>query len=320
VSDTQVSSAQPRRSWLERFFGVIAELQTWKNLAYLLLAFPLGLFYFVFLVVGLSVGVALVIIWVGLPILAVTVLAWWAFANLERLQAEHLLGVPMTGQQPPWESDNSWWQRVKRHLGAARTWKDLAFLFVKFPLGIVSLVLVTVAIAVPAALIGAPFYYRYVDWTTNGVYHHGINLGAWHVDTLPEALVLVPIGIVLLFAALHLVNAFAKLSGILAGALLDEGAAAPLPPRSAVPSPQGPQGVPQPLQEPQGAAVVPAATPLPPVAPAPWSPPQAPPEPTPQATQEPTSPATQESTPQAPRPAPQPPVPPLPGEAPEAGH
>ena len=120
MSDVQVPSAQPRRSWVESLFGVIARLQTWKNMAYLALAFPLGLFYFVFLVVGLALGVGLVIIWVGLPILAVVVLAWWAFAGFERLQAEHLLGVPTTGRLAPWEGDESWWQRVKRHLGDAR--------------------------------------------------------------------------------------------------------------------------------------------------------------------------------------------------------
>lgn len=311
MSDVQASSARPRRSWLERFFGVIAELQTWKNLAYLLLAFPLGLFYFVFLVVGLSVGIALVIIWVGLPILAVTVIAWWAFAALERLQAESLLGLRIHGRSAPLVGDETWWQRVKRHLGDARTWKDLAFLFVKFPLGVVSLVIVAVATAVPAALIGAPIYYRFAEWTTNGVRHYGINVGAWHIDTLPEALLLVPIGIVALFAALHLVNVFAKLSGALAVALLDEGApAAPLPPQLA-PPPQGPEGAPQPPAGPNVTPVSPSHTPLPPVAPAPQSPTARP---------EPMQQSSAQSTPQAPQPAPQPPVPPQLGEAPEAGH
>jgi hypothetical protein len=237
VSDVQAQGSMPQRSWLARFFGVIVELQTWKNLGYLVLAFPLGLFYFVFLVVGLAVGIALVIIWVGLPILAVTVLAWWAFAAFERWQATALLGVPIGGRPAPWEGDDSWWQRVKRHLGDARTWKDLAFLFVKFPLGIVSLVIVTVAVAVPGAFIGAPFYYRYVTWTTDNVERYGINLGTWRVNTLAEALVLVPIGIVALFALLHLVNLFARFSGVLAGALLDEGGPAPRPAAPAAPMP-----------------------------------------------------------------------------------
>jgi Putative sensor len=38
---------------------------------YLLLSFPIGLFWFVVVVVGLSAGASLVIGWVGLPVLAV---------------------------------------------------------------------------------------------------------------------------------------------------------------------------------------------------------------------------------------------------------
>ena len=38
------------------FVGVIANPQSYLNIVYLLLAFPLGTFYFVFLVTGLSLG------------------------------------------------------------------------------------------------------------------------------------------------------------------------------------------------------------------------------------------------------------------------
>jgi hypothetical protein len=343
VSDAVVPSAQPRRSWVETFFGVIARLQTWKNMAYLALAFPLGLFYLVFLVVGLALGVGLVIIWVGLPILAVVVLAWWAFAGFERLQAEHLLGVRTAGRLAPWEGggDESWWQRVKRHLGDARTWKDLAFLFVKFPMGVVSFVIVTVVVAVPTALIAAPLYYRYAEWTTNEVHHYGISFGTWHIDTLGEALLLVPIGLIVLLAGLHLANVFARFSGILAAALLDETGAAVTPPQSATP-----------LQPPAAPAVPPETPALPPEMPeappetstapaqasgaasdtsaaqprwsgAPWVPSTPSPQSaTPLPSQAPEAPTTQAVAPQAPQPvpepAPQPPVPPQAGEAPEA--
>jgi hypothetical protein len=136
VSDVQVSRAQPRRSWAGSLFGVIARLQTWKNMAYLALAFPLGLFYFVFLVVGLALGVGLVIIWVGLPILAVVVLAWWAFASFERLQAEHLLGVRTAGRLAPWRAvaarAGGSGSSATRRRGYV---KDLAFLLREVPMG-----------------------------------------------------------------------------------------------------------------------------------------------------------------------------------------
>jgi hypothetical protein len=259
-----------------------------------------------------------------LPILAVVVLAWWAFASFERLQAEYLLGVRTAGRLAPWEGNESWWQRVKRHLGDARTWKDLAFLFVKFPLGVVSFVIVTLVVAVPVALIAAPLYYRYVDWTVNEVHRHGINLGAWHIDTLPEALLMVPIGIVVLFAGLHLANAFAKFSGILAAALLDETGAASQPSRPAAPpAPPGAPLQPTPPTPPQTLAGAPEPSVMPlqtSAAPLGQStlPPQAPAIEQPQAPDTPSTQATAPQAPQPPGPAPQPPVPPQAGEAPEA--
>lgn len=50
------------------FFGVVAEPRSYLNIVYLLLAFPLGTFYFVFLVTGLSLGFGLIITLVGIPI------------------------------------------------------------------------------------------------------------------------------------------------------------------------------------------------------------------------------------------------------------
>jgi len=44
------------------FFGVVADPQSYLNIFYLLLAFPLGIAYFVFLVTGISVGTGLIII------------------------------------------------------------------------------------------------------------------------------------------------------------------------------------------------------------------------------------------------------------------
>ena len=76
-----------------RFFGVVVRPQSWLNLLYLALSFPLGLFYFVFLTVCLSVGISLVIIWVGIFILGLTAACWWAFAAFERSLADAFLGT-----------------------------------------------------------------------------------------------------------------------------------------------------------------------------------------------------------------------------------
>ncbi len=43
------------------FFGVITRSTTWKSVGYLLLSFPLWIFYFEFLVTGFSFGFGMLI-------------------------------------------------------------------------------------------------------------------------------------------------------------------------------------------------------------------------------------------------------------------
>jgi uncharacterized membrane protein len=47
--------------WLERIVGMLKDLRTWGTLLYLLMMLPLGIFYFLFSIVGISVSIALIL-------------------------------------------------------------------------------------------------------------------------------------------------------------------------------------------------------------------------------------------------------------------
>ena len=53
----------------KRYLRVVAQEETYLNLIYLLLAFPLATVYLSFLVTGLSVGFGTLIVGIGIPIL-----------------------------------------------------------------------------------------------------------------------------------------------------------------------------------------------------------------------------------------------------------
>ena len=69
---------------MDGFLTPLVRARTHLRLAYLLLGLPFGIFYFVFLVTALSVGVGLVIIWVGVPILLAAVVTWRGMGSFER--------------------------------------------------------------------------------------------------------------------------------------------------------------------------------------------------------------------------------------------
>ena len=208
------------------FFGVIAKPQSYINILYLLLGLPLGIAYFVFLVTGVSVGAGLIIIWVGVPILALVLAGSWAMCEFERILAVRLLKeeIPRTirGRSTVTVDQTlssverlfvGTWRRFKSHLADRLTWTSILYLFLKFPVGIASFTITVTLVTVAGALLGAPTYY----WVDDG-----IELGIRQVDMVWEALILTLIGIPAVFIALHLMNGMAFLSGRLARVMLGQ--------------------------------------------------------------------------------------------------
>lgn len=202
-------------AWVSRFFGVVAQPRTWLNILYHWLAFPLGLFYFIFLTVGLSLGMSLVVIWIGIPVLLVVVGAWWLFGAFERAQAQYLLGSPVAPSYRAWELSDGVWAKLKGHFSSGSTWLDLLYLLAKLPLGIVSYVLSVAAVATTTWLLAMPFFWYFEVSITDGTW----------VPPLWFAILAVPAGILMFFIWLHVLNAWAWVCG--QWALLVLGSASP---------------------------------------------------------------------------------------------
>ena len=222
-------------SLLGWFFGVVARPRTWLNLLFLVLAFPLGLFYFIFLVTGLSVGLGLVIIWVGIPILLVVAGAWWLFGAFERVQAKYLLGADVAPAPRSWEAVNGVWGKLKAHFGNVATWKDLLYLLAKLPLGVVSFTLLVTLGSILAWLVAFPVA-SYLDI-------HLISWGNGEGWTPPLwlAILAIPGAALWVFLSLHIANGWgwvcARWAELLFGApLLVAAPAAPPPAAWAAPT------------------------------------------------------------------------------------
>lgn len=186
------------RSLLFKIFGVVARPQTYGQAFYSLIAFPLGTLYFVFLAVGLSLGVGLVLVWIGFLILAFVLVASWGLAAFERQQAIHLLHAEVAPMKRPAATEEDFGEQLKRYLTSPVTWKGPLFLLLKFPLGVISFVVMLTGFTLGGCLLLAPLYYR---WSPPDFY-------LWSADTLPEALLCSLAGAVTLLISLHLGNAF----------------------------------------------------------------------------------------------------------------
>ena len=119
----------------------ITETQTYTNLLYLLLAFPLGLAYYVILVIGFAMGVGLSVLVVGLGILVATVVGLRMIAVFERRLANTLLGTEIAAPDDVEQGDDGVVGMITAYVSAPSTWRGLGFVLLKFWLGILSLVL-----------------------------------------------------------------------------------------------------------------------------------------------------------------------------------
>jgi len=182
-----------------------------RRLVYLILSFVLGLTWFLVLVIGLSLGFSLAITLVGIPLLIGMLWAIRWMAQVERACVHALIGVDVSAHYRRPKNDGIGAQITTR-LGDPQTWKDLVYLVVQFPLGILWFTIAVTLVSLSVGLTAAPLYYWAID--------DGIEIGFMRIDTLPEALVAVPIGLLIGWATWHVVNGLGALHGAWARLLL----------------------------------------------------------------------------------------------------
>lgn len=218
-----------------RFFSAPFRRQTYWNLLFLLLAFPLGIVSFTGVITGVSLGLGLLVTVVGIPILLGTLLGARSYAALETRLIASLLGVNVstpvslgalkTGN----ESLHTWSglsDAVKQLLLTPVTWASVAFALIKFVFGIISFCAVVIAGSVSATLLAAPFVYD-DKLATVGQFSDQpfgqYSIGRLVVDTLPEAILVAVVGLLFLLLSLNVLNALSRVQVGITRLLLDVG-------------------------------------------------------------------------------------------------
>ncbi|WP_020662270.1 sensor domain-containing protein [Amycolatopsis benzoatilytica] len=187
------------------------------SLAYLLLNFPIGVFSFALITALGSAGLGTVVVWIGVPLLALLLLFVRAAGRMERGRVFALLDVyiddpylplPISGQK----------QRWLRRLKDPATWRDLGYLYLLFPLAVVEFVLVVTAWAVSLGLAALPVYYRFLP---GGVYAFPSDDLRWFtVDSFVSALPWAALGVLFAAVSIALTKGLASMHAALATGML----------------------------------------------------------------------------------------------------
>jgi len=216
----------PRTSLLGRFFGVAADPRTYASMFYMVLSLATGIFYFTWVVTGLSVSLSLVVVLIGIPLLILFFGSIRLLSLVEGRLVEVMLGERMPRRPLYSARGRNWLQRIGDMFTDARTWSTLLYMLVMLPLGVVYFTINVTLLSLSLSMIAAPL----MVWTgmaSPGAHNGGWTVLNWSTDTglwtsfpLIATPLLLVAGVLLLFCSLHLFRGIGRMHGGIAKHLL----------------------------------------------------------------------------------------------------
>ncbi|GGL00331.1 histidine kinase [Planomonospora parontospora subsp. parontospora] len=106
---------------------------------YLLTGFPLSVIAFCLALTGFAAGLGTVVVWLGVPILAATLMLARGFADIERRSLPQVLGYQVARPRYRRAPENAgWFRRMANPLTSGQSWLDLLHAIVNFPIAVVT--------------------------------------------------------------------------------------------------------------------------------------------------------------------------------------
>jgi uncharacterized membrane protein len=207
-----------QRSLLARFFGVVTDPHTYGVLFYMLLSLATGVFFFTWVVTGLSLSLGLLILIVGIPLTVLFFGSVRGLALLEGRLVEALLGERMPRRPRYTDRSRTWLQRIGDMFTDGRTWLTLLYFVLMLPLGVIYFTLAVTLLSLSLSLIWAPVAAIF-SGEIPGVYVDGVNVLPMAASPL-VAITVAAAGALLLLLTMHLARGIGKLHGLIAKNLL----------------------------------------------------------------------------------------------------
>jgi len=221
--ETTISTPFPKAEMPEErrfgFFNVVSDPRTYGALLYMLLSLATGIFYFTWVVTGLSLTLGFAILIIGIPFALLFIASVRVLSYVEGRIVEALLGVRMP-RRPPAEpaADDGLLTKIKEAFTDARTWSSLFYMLLMLPLGVTYFVVAVVGLSVSLGVVGGSIFSL-----ITGESHIQIQELPYleHLlHTAPGLIVLAAIGILMFFVVLHIARAIGWVHGKIAEGLL----------------------------------------------------------------------------------------------------
>jgi len=226
---TAITPPKPveRNTPLGRFFGVAADPRTYGALFYSILAMATGIFYFTWVVTGLSLSVGLAVLIIGIPFAILFFGSVRVLSLVEGRIVEAMLGERMPRRPLYAARGKGWMARIGEMFTDPRTWSAMLYMLLMLPLGITYFTLIVTLMTTAIACVFAPIllgfgafdglwldHYPIGPWWMVNNHEVSSTLGWWQYP------VVFLFGVVLLFGTLHLARGIGRMHAVLAKHLL----------------------------------------------------------------------------------------------------
>ena len=188
----------------------VVDHRTYLRALHMLLMFPFGIGYFVFLVVALTVGGAMIWTVIGPVILLATLFISRWLGDLEAFTAGYVNGTRIRRPPSGLEGVSNFRAQVKVRLVDPTTWTGLVYLAAQGPIGVAAFIGLVVVGSVSGAFTVAPAIVSFTDQPIELLLPGGLHVT---FDTPVEALRLTPFGVLGFVFAAHLVILFSSIHG-----------------------------------------------------------------------------------------------------------
>lgn len=158
---------------LGKIFGVAFDPRTYGAIFYMLLALPLGIGYFTFVTVGLSLSIGLLVLIIGVLVALLFLALTRGLSIVEGFITGALLGARIPHRDDDAEQDGSddedtgnqggIWSGIKRMFADTRTWTSMIYMALMLPLGVAYFTIVITGFTTAIATMLAPFASLFSD-------------------------------------------------------------------------------------------------------------------------------------------------------------
>jgi signal transduction histidine kinase len=187
-----------------------------RTSVFLLVEFFLSTLWFVLLVALFASSAGLAVVWVGVPLLAVTLLVARGASAVERVWVRTMLDVDIPIPYRPMP-EGGLVRQTKAVITDPASWRDFGYWMLMFPLSIVEFVAVVALWPAVVSLVAYPFYWHQLPA------YFVVDLpggGEWAINSFTSALPVTVLGLLLGLLTVPVVRGLGQMHGALASAVL----------------------------------------------------------------------------------------------------